>query len=278
MAALSIQEPNHYLQAKGKIEWENDMKVELPALNKNDTWEVVDLPKGKRAIRSKWVFKLKLKPNGTMDRYKARLVAKGYNLVEEEDYIKQFSVVAKAVTVHILLVVASSCSNKLLDSGIRGSLLSSLLMDFLSRIMSIAYSLNTLQQDLGLAKYFLGLEIARYATDAWWVSTLLKLYQARYNFWCPAAQSVCSRTMSSSYGRRTHLVPYLKGNPDKGLFFPVSNSSTLPAFCNTDWLDALIRGVLCLGIAYSWVMPRSLGSLRNSQQWLDPPPKLNIEV
>ncbi|KAL0434782.1 UNVERIFIED_CONTAM: Retrovirus-related Pol polyprotein from transposon TNT 1-94 [Sesamum radiatum] len=61
--------------AKGKLEWENAMKEELAALDKNNTWEVVDLPKGKRAIGSKWVFKLKLRPDGSVDRYKARLVA-----------------------------------------------------------------------------------------------------------------------------------------------------------------------------------------------------------
>ncbi|KAK4394243.1 Retrovirus-related Pol polyprotein from transposon RE1 [Sesamum angolense] len=109
LAALStVCERRCYVQAKGCLEWEQIMNEEIAALEQNQTWEVVDLPPGKRAIGSKWVYKVKLRPDGSIDRYKARLVAKGYNQVEGVDYIDCFSPVAKAVTVWVLLAVASS--------------------------------------------------------------------------------------------------------------------------------------------------------------------------
>lgn len=62
------------------------MQSELIALENNQTWELTDPPKGKKAIGSKWVYKIKYHPDGTVDRYKAGLVAKGYNQVAGVDY------------------------------------------------------------------------------------------------------------------------------------------------------------------------------------------------
>lgn len=54
------------------------MQEEIAPLEENKTREVVDIPLKKKAIGSKWVYKIKLKANGEIERYKARLVAKGY--------------------------------------------------------------------------------------------------------------------------------------------------------------------------------------------------------
>lgn len=54
------------------------MDTELRALEANQTWELVDLTVGKKVIGCKWVYKVKLHPDGSVDKYKARLVAKGY--------------------------------------------------------------------------------------------------------------------------------------------------------------------------------------------------------
>ncbi|KAL0437821.1 UNVERIFIED_CONTAM: Retrovirus-related Pol polyprotein from transposon RE1 [Sesamum radiatum] len=107
LAALStIHEPSCYKQAKGCLEWEIAMQQELVALEQNDTWDVLDLPPGKKLIGSKWVYRVKLKANVSVERYKARLVAKGYNQIEGVDYVDHFSHVVKVVTVSTFLVVA----------------------------------------------------------------------------------------------------------------------------------------------------------------------------
>ncbi|KAL2237379.1 UNVERIFIED_CONTAM: Retrovirus-related Pol polyprotein from transposon RE1 [Sesamum indicum] len=109
MAALStVQEPKNYAQAKDIPEWQRAMEVELAALEENDTWLVTDLPPNKKAIGCKWVYKVKLKQDGSVDRYKARLVAKGYNQIEGIDYFERFSPVAKAVTVRLFVALASA--------------------------------------------------------------------------------------------------------------------------------------------------------------------------
>ena len=55
------------------------MSKELIALEANYTWDHISLPPGKHLIGCKWVYKLKFKLDGSIERYKARLVAKGYN-------------------------------------------------------------------------------------------------------------------------------------------------------------------------------------------------------
>src|SRR6266498_2605339 len=84
------------------------MKEELLALQNNQTWELVPLPVGKRAVGCKWVFTVKQTPEGKVDRYKARLVAKGYSQTYGIDYDETFAPVAKMSTVRALISCATT--------------------------------------------------------------------------------------------------------------------------------------------------------------------------
>lgn len=109
MANISlVGEPSTYEQAKGNTKWQQAMKHELEALEKNKTWIITDLPPGSKAIGSRWVYKIKRHADGSIDRYKARLVAKGDHQIEGVDFTDSFSPVAKTVTVRVLLAMATA--------------------------------------------------------------------------------------------------------------------------------------------------------------------------
>ena len=75
----------------------------MEALDKNEAWDLVELPNGRKPIGSKWVFKKKLNAAGKVEKYKARLVAKGYSHVEGIDFGEIFSPVAKMTSIRFLL-------------------------------------------------------------------------------------------------------------------------------------------------------------------------------
>ena len=76
---------------------------EMQVLKKNDTWDIVELPKGKYLVDCKWVFTIKYKSDGNINRYKAQLVAKGSTQSFGVDYNETFAPIAKLNTIRVLL-------------------------------------------------------------------------------------------------------------------------------------------------------------------------------
>jgi hypothetical protein len=108
LAISTLVEPKFYHEAVSSPQWCEAMDKELAALEANHTWVVTTLPLGKHPIGCKWVYKLKFKSDGSLERHKARLVAKGYNQMEGIDYAETFSPVAKLVTVRCFIALAAA--------------------------------------------------------------------------------------------------------------------------------------------------------------------------
>ena len=101
---LSEEEPDSFEEANKSKEWRTTMEEEYNSILKNNTWSLVNLPHGKKAIGTKWAYKIKYKADGTLEKYKARLVAKGYVQQEGIDYEETFAPMAKMNTIRIVFV------------------------------------------------------------------------------------------------------------------------------------------------------------------------------
>ena len=115
--------PNTVSETLTKREWKDAMREEMSALEKNKTWEIVERPKGKSIVDCKWIFTLKYKADGSLERHKARLVAKGYTQTYRVDYQETFAPITKMNIVRILLPLAAHYNWQLLQYDVKNAFL-----------------------------------------------------------------------------------------------------------------------------------------------------------
>nr|GEV69815.1 ribonuclease H-like domain-containing protein [Tanacetum cinerariifolium] len=181
--------PKNFYEASKDPHWTEAINNEMDALYRNDTWEITDLPIGRKAIGGKWVYKIKYKSSGDIDRYKARYVAKGFNQKEGIDFDETFSSVVKIVTIRCVVNLAaprqwnaklpqtlvehgfnqSKSDYSLFTKSLNGNFIALLVYvdDIIitgnssSEIEKLKAFLNTkfMIKDLGRLKYFLGIEV-----------------------------------------------------------------------------------------------------------------------
>ena len=107
-AFATLYKPQTYREASTDPLWQIAMKEKLDALTKNHTWDLVTLPPGQSVVDCKWIYKIKTRSDGSVERYKARLVAKGFTQEYGIDYEETFTPVARISSVRALLTVAAA--------------------------------------------------------------------------------------------------------------------------------------------------------------------------
>lgn len=88
--------------------WKQAMQAEYTTLHANSTWRLVDKPAGAHIISGKWVFKHKLHPDGSLERYKERWVVRGLTQRAGIDFQETFTLVVKPATMSTVLTIGAS--------------------------------------------------------------------------------------------------------------------------------------------------------------------------
>ena len=104
--AIIVDEPNSFAGAEKNPCWLKEMQEKMTSITENKTWNLEDMPSGRRAIGLKWVFKLKRNEEGEVVKHKAYLVAKGYAQKQGVDFEEVSAPVARWEFVSLLLAIA----------------------------------------------------------------------------------------------------------------------------------------------------------------------------
>uniref|UniRef100_A0A2N9III3 Integrase catalytic domain-containing protein n=1 Tax=Fagus sylvatica TaxID=28930 RepID=A0A2N9III3_FAGSY len=251
----------------------NTTAPEAPSLS-SSTWDLVDLPAGKSAIGCKWVYKIKTRSDGTVDRYKARLVAKGFTQEYGIDYEETFAPVARLSSVCTLIAVSASRHWPLFQMDVKNVFLNGELTEEVYMQLPPGFSqppgfshkgIQDLKhflgqhfemKDLGPLSYFLGLELGVLFT-----SLLL-------DWTSPYAVHIVSEFMAAPrslhYAAVLRILRYLKGTLFHGLHFSSQSSLTLQAYSDADWAGDLTDRRSTTG--YCFLLGDSLISWRSKKQ------------
>ena len=94
---------------------------------KNQTWDLIDIPADKTSIGVKWVYKIKLNEKGELEKNKARLVAKGYAQKYGVDYDETFSPVARMDTIKVILAISARTQWPVYQTDVKSAFLNGIL-------------------------------------------------------------------------------------------------------------------------------------------------------
>ncbi|KAH9750986.1 hypothetical protein KPL71_014098 [Citrus sinensis] len=248
-------------------QWKLAMEEEMKSLHQNQTWELVELPKGKRAIGNKWVYTKKQgSPNQLTPRYKARLVAKGFAQKEGIDYNEVFSPVVKHTSIRILLALVAEYELELAQLDVKTAFLHGDLEEEIYMIQPCGFRVAGKENHVCRSQ-----EERDYMARVPYASVVGSLMYAMV---CTRPDISQAMSMASRYmhnpGKNQWLavkriLRYLYGTVDVGLLFKKDCGQQCVGYCDSDFAGDLGKRRSTTG--YVFTLSGGPVSWRSILQW-----------
>ncbi|XP_052117781.1 uncharacterized protein LOC127747676 [Arachis duranensis] len=221
---------------------------ELTVLRENRTWTLTKLPNGKKAVECKWVFKLKLKSDGLVDRHKARLVAQGFIKTTGVDYFETYSPMVKMNTF-------PNSHDYCYSEGLH-----------LHDLFKI--------KDIGELQFFLELEVVRMSEYRRLVGRLLYLTNTRPDIGYAVGRlsQFLECATDKHFEAAIRVLKYLKNEPALRLMFSSQTDLEPTGFSDSDWGTAIVswkskkRNIVAMSLCE--VEYRALAMATREAQWI----------
>lgn len=123
-----VTKPSNFINVVSDENWKVAMDAKMSMILKNNTCILVDKPFDQHVIGVKWIFGIKLNPNGIVNKYKARLVVKGYAQVYGVDYFETFAPVARHDTIRLLVALSARENWKIFHLSVKSAFLDGVLL------------------------------------------------------------------------------------------------------------------------------------------------------
>jgi hypothetical protein len=123
MTHIIDSEPTCHGEASGEQVWKDSMTEEYQSILKNDVWDVFPRPEGNSVVTSKWIYKIKHAPDGSIEKYKQRFMVRGFSQIEGVDYDDTFVQVSRCTSIRSIIALADSMGWKLHQMDVKTNFL-----------------------------------------------------------------------------------------------------------------------------------------------------------
>ncbi|GKE03885.1 ribonuclease H-like domain-containing protein, partial [Tanacetum coccineum] len=222
-------EPKTYWQACKEQHWIEAMNKEMDVLYGNDTWDITELPSDRKAIGSKWVYKIKYKLNGETERYKATLVAKGFNQKESKSdyslFTKSYDTDFLDLLVYVDDIIVTRNNNHEIEK----------FKEFLK---------SKFIKDLRKLKYFFSIEVVDTNNEYQkLIGKLIYLTHSRPDiaYFVHCLSQFMHKPLKSHLKIAFKVLRYFKGSLCKGIHITKSADTSLKVYVDVDWAKCVLE-------------------------------------